>query len=89
VFGEETPFNRRQFGRELWSLAEDAALWLRERREMISDDFDWRIAPDWGANTFHAKPLPLVVDPEWTRDPRRVDVRSLLARGASPASYDE
>lgn len=49
VFDVETPFNRRQFGRELWSMAEDAAMWLRERHSQLPDDFEWRTAPAWAA----------------------------------------
>lgn len=30
-FNQRSIFDRRQFGRELWGLAEDAALWLKER----------------------------------------------------------
>jgi hypothetical protein len=46
VYGESTPFDRRQFGRELWSWAEDAAFWLLARRDELPEGFCWRIATD-------------------------------------------
>lgn len=49
VFGEDTPFNRRQFGRELWGIAEDAAFWLRERRSHLPEEFEWRLAPTYSS----------------------------------------
>jgi hypothetical protein len=32
-FNQPSIFDRRQFGRELWGWAEDAALWLKERMD--------------------------------------------------------
>lgn len=45
VFDEETHFDRRQFGRELWGWAEDASLWLKSRRAQLPNDFIWRERP--------------------------------------------
>lgn len=44
VYGIESPFDRRQFGRELWSWAEDAAFWLKAREDELPDGFNWRVA---------------------------------------------
>lgn len=42
VFEEDSHFDRRQFGRELWGWAEDASLWLRSRKDQLGSDFRWR-----------------------------------------------
>ena len=42
VFGEESVYDRRQFGRETWGWAEDAAYWLLTRRDQLPAGFGWR-----------------------------------------------
>jgi hypothetical protein len=46
-FGVESPFDRRQFGRELWSWGEDAAFWLRSRLDSLPENFAWRTSGEF------------------------------------------
>jgi hypothetical protein len=52
LFDKQSIFDRRQFGRELWGWAEDAAYWLKERRSE-HPEVAWPTA----------LPIPDVVDP--------------------------
>lgn len=47
LFGVETVFDRRQFGREVWGWAEDAGFWLHTRRDLLPPGFAWRTAQLW------------------------------------------
>ena len=46
-FGVESPFDRRQFGRELWSWAEDTGFWLRARLDTLPEGFEWRTSAEF------------------------------------------
>jgi hypothetical protein len=49
-FGLASPFDRRQFGRELWGWAEEAGLWLRTRLDGVpaGEPGRWRTAGEPG-----------------------------------------